>query len=70
MATVTNTSEDRCDACGHEAFVRFVQFPNTPDSSDVGKVLELCGHHANLHESALFVYGWTIAVDNRANVRS
>lgn len=44
---------DRCDArCSAQALVRTV--------SPLGRLLDLCGHHSNVHEPALFAQGFTV----------
>lgn len=50
------TATDRCDACGHEAYVRV--------TLNVATLL-FCAHHYRVNEDALALGGWHLTQDER-----
>jgi hypothetical protein len=50
-------STDRCDRCGAQAYVRFV--------NSEGFDLDMCGHHTNKYADDLNAQGFEISLDTR-----
>jgi hypothetical protein len=57
MSTLIST--DRCDRCGAQAYVRFL---NTTLNLD----MDFCRHHSNKYADLLENQGFTISVDERS----
>jgi len=56
------TAVDRCDRCCAQAYVRYRHHIT-------GYVLDFCAHHAASHDVELGLSGFTVAADERADLR-
>lgn len=54
-----NRMNDRCDACGAQAF--------TEVGNGQGRLL-MCGHHFRKHELQLMAQGWVLLADERDTI--
>lgn len=64
-------TQDRCDRCGAQAFVRVVKPGTTADPGVfLPHDLVFCGHHYGRHELALMQQGFVLMSDQRAEINA